>query len=106
MDYPYGEIKTSLNTDILDHLMEGFQLISYDWRYLYVNAAVVRHGKYSKENLLGYTMMEKYPGIENTDLFSVLKACMDKRVSRKMENEFVYPDGSSGWFELNIYTID
>ena len=105
MDYPYGEIKTSLNTDILDHLMEGFQLISYDWRYLYVNAAVVRHGKYSKENLLGYTMMEKYPGIENTDLFSVLKACMDKRVSRKMENEFVYPDGSSGWFELNIEPV-
>lgn len=89
----------------LDNLMEGFQLISFDWRYLYLNEAVVKQSKYTKEELLGYTMMEKYPGIEQTPLFSVLRECMHKRVSNHFENEFTYPDQSKGWFELRIQPI-
>ena len=89
----------------LDNLMEGFQLIGFDWRYLYVNEAVVKHSKYKKEELLGYTMMEKYPGIEKTPLFDILKICMKERVPEFFENEFTYPDGSKGWFELRIQPV-
>lgn len=100
-----GKIRTSLNYDILDLLMEGFQLISFDWRYLFVNQAVCKHGKLKREELLGFTMMEKYPGIENTEMFKVLKKCMINRVSDTMENKFSYPDGSTGWFELRIVPV-
>jgi signal transduction histidine kinase len=47
-------------------------------------------------------MMEKYPGIEHTPFFSVLRRCMDERVPEIVENEFTYPDGTKGWFELSI----
>lgn len=86
----------------LDTMLEGIQIISFDWRYLYVNNTVASQGKYSREELLGSTMMEKYPGIENTSLFRTLDQCMKNRVSENLENEFVYPDGSKGWFELSI----
>lgn len=89
----------------LDNLIEGYQLIGFDWRYLYVNMAVVKQSKYSKDELLGYTMMEKYPGIEETELFRALKKCMSRRESRFLDNEFKFPDGSSGWFELRIQPV-
>lgn len=90
----------------LDHLLEGFQLISHDWRYLYVNDAVVQQSKYpAKESLLGFTMMEKFPGIEKTRMFQTLKRCMSERVSDHFDNEFEFPDGSKGWFELRIHPV-
>jgi PAS domain S-box-containing protein len=89
----------------LDNMMEGCQIIDFDWRYIYVNEMAVRHGRQSKENLLGRTMMEAYPGIENTEMFDFLRRCMEEREPQLMENEFTYPDGAHGWFELSIQPV-
>lgn len=62
--------------DVLDSLLEGCQVISFEWRYLYVNDTVAVQGALAKEKLLGRTMMECYPGIDRTDMFSVLTRCM------------------------------
>jgi len=86
----------------LDNMLEGCQIIGFDWRYLYVNDAVAQHGHQTKETLLGHTMMEVYPGIQTTEMFAALRQCMDERLVRQMDNEFVYPDGSKRWFELSI----
>ena len=94
-----------LDNSTLDYLMEGFQLISFDWRYLYVNEAVVKQSKYSAEELIGFTMMEKYPGIENTEMFRGLECCMIERVPQQIENQFTFPDNSIGWFELVIQPV-
>ncbi len=95
----------NLSNKTLDYLLEGFQLISYDWRYLYVNDAVVKQSKNTRVNLIGYTMMEKYPGIENTEMFRILKRCMHERTSEQMENFFIYPDNTVAWFELHIQPV-
>ncbi len=50
-------------------------------------------------------MIELYPGIENTEMFKTLKTCMDNQTNAKITNEFIYPDGSNGWFELSIESI-
>ena len=89
----------------LDNMLEGFQIIGFDWRYLYVNDAVARHGRQTKKSLLGHTMMEMYPGIEDTEMFGLLRECMAKRTSHSMKNEFVFPNGSTGWFELRIEPV-
>ena len=86
----------------LDCMMEGCQIIGFDWRYLYINDAAAGQGKMEKDVLHGRTMMECYPGIEKTDLFSILRRCMEERTPHRMANEFIYPDGSKGWFELSI----
>ena len=87
---------------ILDAMLEGCQIIDFDWRYVYVNDVVAAQGKRAPEELMGKTMMEMYPGIENTDLFQILQKCMADREPRHLENRFNFPDGSVGWFELSI----
>jgi PAS domain S-box-containing protein len=87
---------------ILDTMNEGCQIIDFNWRYVYVNDVVARQGQRRAEDLLQHTMMEMYPGIENTELFGVLRTCMEERVPRRLENQFVFPDNSIGWFELSV----
>lgn len=89
----------------LDNMMEGCQIIGFDWQYLYINDVAASHGHCTKEELLGHTMMEVYPGIENTDMFAALQHCMDERTPGYLENEFTYPDGATGWFELSIQPV-
>jgi PAS domain S-box-containing protein len=89
----------------LDGLLEGCQIIGPNWRYIYINQAAARHGHQTPDRLIDRTMMEAYPGIENTELFSVLRRCMEERTARQMENRFEYPDGSIGWFELSIQPV-
>lgn len=88
--------------NIFNSLLEGVQIISRDWKYLFVNNAVLVHAKKSWEELLGRTMMEVYPGIENTTMFRTLEEVMQTRTPARMQNEFTYPDGSQGTFELSI----
>jgi PAS domain S-box-containing protein len=90
---------------LLQNMREGIQIISYDWRYVFVNNSVVNQSKYSNEELLGHTMMEKYPGIENTEMFKVLQRCMKDRIATVFENEFTFPDGTNEWFELSIQPV-
>ena len=97
--------KSILNLSILDSLLEGFQVIGYDWKYLYVNRTVAVQGQSTVESLIGKTMMECYPGIENTHMFGQLTVCMEQRVTLQFENEFTYNDGSKSWFELRIEPI-
>jgi PAS domain-containing protein len=88
-----------------DAMLEGCQIIGRDWRYQYLNDVAIRQGRRPREALLGHTMMEAYPGIEQTDLFVVLRRCMDERIPERLENEFVFPDGTTGWFELSIHPV-
>jgi PAS domain S-box-containing protein len=90
---------------LIENMREGIQVIGYDWKYHFVNNSLVKQSKYSSEQLLGKTMMEVYPGIENTEMFKMLEDCMKERKQHLMENEFIYPDGSKGWLELSIQPV-
>ena len=91
---------------VLDTMMEGCQIIDDEWRYVYINEVAAEQGKRTPDELLHHTMMEMYPGIENTELFGVMQKCMAERVSRRMENRFTFPDGSIGWYELSIQPVN
>ena len=88
-----------------DGMLEGCQVIGFDWRYLYANDAVARHGRRTKEELLGHTMMEVYPGIDETEMFGYLRRCMEQRIPHRMQTEFTYPGGARGRFELSIQPV-
>ncbi len=87
---------------VLDSMLQGCQIIGYDWRYKYLNKAAAAHGHQASGELIGKTMMEVYPGIEDTELFLTLSHCMKSREARRFDNHFIYPDDSEAWFELSI----
>jgi two-component system cell cycle sensor histidine kinase/response regulator CckA len=90
---------------MLDALLEGFQVIGFDYRYLVVNAAAARHGRSTPQRLIGRTLMACYPGIDETPLFSALRACLEQRSAQVLENYFRFPDGAGAWFELRIEPV-
>ncbi len=90
---------------LLQNMLEGIQIIGFDWRYIFVNNSVAEQSKYNSEELLGFTMMEKYPGIENTEMFKILQQCMTDRTPHRMENKFTFPDGSTEWYDLSIQPV-
>ncbi len=89
----------------LDNMMEGVQIIGFDWRYKYVNKAAAAQAHTTKDQLIGAGMTEKFPGIENTELYQLISRCFTERVPFQMENRFVLPDGEEIWTQLSIQPV-
>ncbi|HLA54964.1 MAG TPA: ATP-binding protein [Flavobacterium sp.] len=98
--------KMDIKHTMFDSLLEGIQIIDFEWRYIYLNDIVSIHAKKPKQLLLGKSMMECYPGIRQTALFKLLQETMNDRKTRRLENEFVYEDGSNRWFNLSIEPVE
>ncbi|HWV44453.1 MAG TPA: PAS domain S-box protein, partial [Nitrospira sp.] len=97
--------ETRLQTT-LSNLLEGYQIIGFDWRYLYVNEAAARHGRRRVSDLIGRRMTEAYPRIEEqTPLFNTLRRCMDERIPATLTTEFTFADDSTGVFDLRIQPV-
>jgi PAS domain S-box-containing protein len=90
---------------LFDGMIEGFQLIGHDWCLSFVNDVVCAHLGKSRNELLGRTIMQVYPGIEQTSLFVALRRCMAERRSQRVENSVRHPDGSTRSFAHSIQPV-
>jgi PAS domain S-box-containing protein len=86
----------------LDAMLEGCMIIGFDWRYRYVNEAAARHAGSTVDEVRSRSVFEVAPGIDQTSLFAVMRDCMDKRRSAKVEHEVRFAGGPTRWFELAI----
>ncbi len=89
----------------LDTILEGCQLIGFDWRYLYLNPAAAIQNRTANSELLGRTMPEAWPGIEATNVFAMLRRCMEERIGVHSETEFEFADGHKGWFDVRAQPV-
>jgi PAS domain S-box-containing protein len=91
--------------DKLDNMMEGVSIIGFDWTYQYVNDTLVKTTKFKRKELLGWTIMDRYPGIETTPLFKVLKRVMKTRIAQQVEHMLTSADGSISFLQLSIQPV-
>lgn len=91
---------------VVDTMREGIQVLDREFRYVYLNRAALAHARKAADEILGRTMHDCYPGIEATELFTMLSGCMQHQHEGSMRNEFVYPDGSKRTFELRMRPCD
>lgn len=89
----------------LDSILEAGQLIGFDWRYKYLNDAASKQNRRPKESMLGRTIQEVWPGIEETHAFRLIKTCMEQRIAVHEEIEFTFAEGDSSWFDLRIQPV-
>ncbi len=89
----------------LDSVLEGCQLIGFDWRYLYLNDAASRHNRRPNAELVGISMTEAWPGIEATEVFRMIKRCLEERIAFQGEVEFNFPDGGTGWYDVRCQPV-
>lgn len=90
---------------VFDALLEGCQIISPEYRYVYVNEALLAQTQRTREQLVGRTMSDCYPGIQHTEVYRRITACLASRTADRMLNEFTFPDGSRGAFELRFVPV-
>lgn len=89
----------------IEKLLEGVQIIGFDWTYLYLNEAAERHARRPASDLIGRRMTDCYPGIDETPVFQALRRVMQSRQPEQLLSEFTYPDGTQGWFEVLIEPV-
>ena len=90
---------------VLQTMQEGVLLIGADWRYRYLNDVAERQGQRPKAALLGRTVMECWPGIEDTAFFRLEQRVMDERIPARIEGPYTFPDGQARWFEWKIEPV-
>ncbi len=88
--------------ETLDNMMEGYQLIDFDWRYRYINPTALTHSQKTIGELIGKTIMDVFPDITTGSYFQSLEKVMYERITLNIENKFTYQDGTTYWFELRI----
>ena len=89
----------------LDTILEGCQLLDFDWRYLYLNPAAAEQNRRPNTELLGHRMPDMWPGIEGSNVFTQLRICMEQRITVHSENEFEFADGHTGWFDVRAQPV-
>jgi len=90
---------------LFDNFLEACQIFAHDFTYLYLNETAQRHNRRPNVELIGRTMPECWPGIENTDVFKMLKQSIVDRVALQEEIEFHFADGSFGWYNVRSSPI-
>jgi PAS domain S-box-containing protein len=88
------------------NMTEGYQVIDFEWRYRFLNDAALDHARKSREELLGRTMTDVYPGIDQTDMFQLLLDAMENRQPHQFENTFIYPDRTTADFFLSVFPVE
>jgi PAS domain S-box-containing protein len=86
----------------IDNLLEGYTILGYDLRYLYVNRVAAQQARLGKERLLGRTPMELYPNFEASGMYALLQRCIREGAPVQVEEELTLADGHKVHFEVNI----
>lgn len=86
----------------IDSMLEGCQIVGFDWRYHYINAAAEGHNRRPNAELLGRSVLECWPGFTETHVYEMEKRCMEERTVEHFDTEFIFPDGSTGWYRVII----
>ena len=89
----------------LENIFEGCQILDKNWNYLYLNDSAALHNRRPNEECIGKRFMDVWPGTEKTDVFIKIKQCLEDGSRFRIENKYIFPNGSEGHFILNIQPI-
>lgn len=90
---------------IFDSMLEGVRVFGKDWRFLYLNDSAAIHDRFPKGELLEQSILEKYPGVEETHVYAQIDACFKKNERQEFETYFEYANGTSSWYDVRITPV-
>ncbi len=90
---------------LFNTMLEGCQVINFDWEYVYINNAFLKQINLAEKKLIGNKIWEVFPGIEETDMFSLIKECMADRSVKEIKSKFKFTEGEEKSLHLRIYPV-
>lgn len=88
---------------ILDGMGEGFGILGPDFTILEHNREATRMDGRSREEIIGRSHWEVYPGTETSELGLALKRAMAKRVPVSLEHKVMLSSDRTYWFDMRAY---
>ncbi len=76
--------------EILESISDGVLVVDREWRYTYVNAAAERLSGRRREEMLGRTRFEMFPGFIGTPFDTACRRAMEERATVRF-NEYYAP---------------
>ena len=81
-------------------MTDAFMAFDRDWRYVYLNDKAREFSGKTREEMLGHTLWDVFPGVLGTRLEKELKHVATHRVARHFDFQFM-PQGT--WLECHAY---
>jgi PAS domain S-box-containing protein len=91
--------------EALDSMLEGCTIINFEWTYLYLNDVAAGHGLNNRENLIGRKMTEAYPEVQQSEIFSRFRLCMEQRIPQHFESPYNFADGNVRFYKLSVVPV-
>lgn len=91
---------------VLDGMAEAFGLLAPDFTILEHNREALRLDGRRREDVVGRSYWQVYPGSEDAELGQSLKKAMSQRVPVSLEHQYAWADGRALWLEMRAYPTD
>ena len=98
-------LETNFHYNILNNLPQGVQVYDFNWRCIYANDTILQYNKCTKKELIGSPITEIFPCIQQNETWQTLQRCMLNRECCSIETEFILPDKSIAFFELQVNPV-
>jgi PAS domain S-box-containing protein len=90
----------------LDNMLIGCSVIDFEYTFLYMNDAAAAQTYLDPESVIGRSIHEVLPGVENTAAFTMFRQCMEKRKRVQFDERYTFPNGIKKWLEFKIEPIE
>lgn len=108
MSYPptsSGSQVVDYARDVLENMSEAFFLLNEEFRLVDVNRAALALDGRPREQLLGRTLWDLTPGLEETELGALFKSAMIQRQGQTFVHHHKWPNGHNAWLESRIVPV-
>ncbi len=95
-----------LDFSLFDNLIEGIQVLSPRFEYIYVNEAMGLQINCTPQELIGHRVLDKFPGLANTELFIQTNRCMKERTNLEIVQKYKFRDGVEKWFQIKVQPFE
>ncbi|GJE52922.1 hypothetical protein GOFOIKOB_5997 [Methylobacterium tardum] len=88
---------------VLDGMGEGFGLLAPDFTILEHNHEALRLDGRRRDEIVGHSQWEAYPGSEHSEIGRLLKQAMFEREPAALEHRYTWADGRAYWLDMRAY---
>ena len=89
--------------DVLNSMSEGFALLGGDFTILDVNEETLRLDGRSRDELIGRSHWDAFPGTEDSTVGEIFRHVVRERTSASLEHAYHWPDGRALWLDMRAY---
>lgn len=88
---------------VLDGMTEGFGLLAPDFTILEHNAEALRMDGRPRDQIVGRSHWEAYPGSQDSELGRLLERAMAERIPVSLEHRYAWDSGHALWLDMRAY---